>query len=341
MAAPVSLVGNEVVVATSIGLSIGDYADPEHMLRDADIAMYRAKNEGGARYAVFNDEMHERAMAALQSRIELRSAIEREEFELFYQAIVDTTTDRICGVEALLRWRHPERGLVMPSEFIGIAEETGSIVQLGSWVLHQACKHFSRWQQSLPTDRPFKYSLNVSSRQLDDSGFLADLRNALLQSGMQAHALELEITESVFVEKAERIGALFHALRALDVKIAFDDFGTGYSSLSYLERYPIDTLKIDQSFVQRLITGHANADIVRMIVELAHSLGMQVSAEGVEDVRQRDALRSYGCTTVQGYLYGRPIPFEEMDRLLLDDRVLRPVLQADSVGDEASSLVKS
>ena len=326
LAAPITLLSNEVVVAASIGLSIGEYTDPEHMLRDADIAMYRAKAEGGSGYAVFNDEMHEHAMAALQSRIELRTAIERQEFELFYQPMVDTGTDRICGVEALLRWQHPERGLVMPSEFIGIAEETGSIVQLGSWVLHEACRQFAQWQRMMPDDGTFKFSLNVSSRQLDDVNFLEDLRDALSSSGMPGRALELEITESVFVERAERIGALFQELRALDVKIAFDDFGTGYSSLSYLERYPIDTLKIDQSFVQRLVTGPANADIVRMIVELAQTLGMQVSAEGVENVRQRDALSRYGCKVVQGYLYGPPVCFAEMDALLQQNHSFRPSL---------------
>ncbi len=325
LATPTQIIGNEIVISASIGLSIGTYAEAEHMLRDADIAMYRAKKDGGARYAVFNDEMHQKAMMALQSRIELRAAIERREFVLYYQPLVDITTDRIRGVEALLRWQHPERGLVMPGEFIAIAEETGSILQLGSWVLHEACRQFAHWQRMMPEGDGLKYSLNVSSRQLDDPGFFGDLRSALQQSGIRPDELELEITESVFLERPERVSALFEALRALHLKIAFDDFGTGYSSLSYLERFHIDTLKIDRSFVQRLITGHANADIVRMIVELAVKLGMEVSAEGVEDLRQRDALASYGCKVVQGYLYGRPVPFEEMHAMLAGDRVLTPV----------------
>ena len=204
-------------------------------------------------------------------------------------------------------------------EFIGIAEETGLIVDLGSWVLHEVCRHFRLWTDTITLGPAFKVNINVSSRQLDDAGFLADLQSALQKYDINPQQIELEITESVFLKNAERIGALFNRIRALGVRIAFDDFGTGYSSLSYLERYPIDTLKIDQSFVQRLVTGHANADIVRMIVGLAQALGVAVSAEGVEDDRQRDALQKFGCNVVQGYLYSRPVPFEETVAILKRD----------------------
>ena len=313
----------EIITAVSMGISIGNYTDAEHILRDADVAMYRAKKEGGARFALFDDEMHESAKAALRTRVELRTAIEQNQMEVFYQPIVDTRTAKICAVEALVRWRHPERGLVPPMEFIGIAEETGLIVELGSWVLHEVCRHFRIWSDTLTLDPLFRVNVNVSSRQLEDAGFLADLQSALKTKRIEPNQLELEITESVFLKNADRVGALFNRIRSLGVRIAFDDFGTGYSSLSYLERYPIDTLKIDQSFVRRLVTGHANADIVRMIVGLAHALGVDVSAEGVEDGRQRDALQTYGCNVVQGYLYSRPVPFEQM-RMMLEQKPKRP-----------------
>ncbi len=316
---PVKLANMEVIAAVSMGISFGMYTDAEHILRDADLAMYRAKKEGGARYALFDEEMHASAKAALRTRMELRSAIEGRQLEVFYQPIVDTVNGGTCALEALVRWRHPERGLVPPLEFIGIAEETGLIVELGSWVLHEVCRHFRTWKNTLELPATFRVNVNVSSRQLEDPGFFEDLQSALELHDINPEQIELEITESVFLRNADRMGALLNRIRLLGVRIAFDDFGTGYSSLSYLERYPIDTLKIDQSFVQRLITGHANADIVRMIVGLAGALGVSVSAEGVEDVRQRDALRDFGCTVVQGYLYSRPVPFSEITSRLEED----------------------
>ena len=313
---PVALMDMEVSANASIGLCLGQYTDSEHMLRDADVAMYRAKREGGARYALFDDEMHENAKAALRTRLELRSAIENGELEVFYQPLIDALTQEIQAVEALVRWRHPERGLVPPLEFIGIAEETGLIIDLGLWVLREVCRHFALWRDAAAVGPDFRVNVNVSSRQLEDTDFYAELEGALAAFGMNPAQLELEITESVFLKNADRMGALFNRIRSLGVRIAFDDFGTGYSSLSYLERYPIDTLKIDQSFVKRLMTGQTNADIVRMIVGLAHALGVSVSAEGVEERRQRDALLEYGCTQVQGYLYSRPVPFADISRLL-------------------------
>ena len=316
LSAPIRLAGNEVTPRASIGLSMGAGTDSEHLLRAADTAMYRAKEDGGSGYALFNDEMHRSAMTALRIRTELREAVHLNQFEVHYQPLVHTGANRVCGLEALVRWRHPERGLVPPLEFIGIAEETGLIVQLGSWVLRQACMHLQSWKTNdcLPAD--FKVSVNVSTRQLEDDGFFDDLQAILDETGIAPEQLQLEITESVFLRNPEYMGALFRRIRARGVHIACDDFGTGYSSLSYLRLYPIDTLKIDQSFVRRLHKDQADADIIRMIIGLARALGMAVSAEGVEETRQQTLLSDLGCSVVQGYLYSRPIPFAETTRLL-------------------------
>ena len=316
LSAPARLAGNEITPRASIGLSLDAGADPEHLLRAADTAMYRAKEDGGSGYALFNDEMHRSAMAELKIRTELREAIHLNQFELHYQPLVDTAAQRVCGVEGLVRWRHPERGLVPPLDFISVAEETGLIVALGSWVLRQACQHLRSWTSNGSVAADFKVSVNVSTRQLEEPGFFDDLLALIAESEITPEQLQLEITESVFLRNPDRMGALFCQIRACGVHIACDDFGTGYSSLSYLQLYPIDTIKIDQSFVRRLHTGQADADIIRMIIGLARALGMAVSAEGVEEIRQRALLSDLGCSVVQGYLYSRPVPFTEITRLL-------------------------
>ena len=313
---PMRLANSVVTAAISLGISVGHYTNPEHILRDADIAMYRAKREGGSRYALFDEQMNESAKAALRTRVELRSAIEKRQFEVFYQPILHTLTGEICAAEALLRWRHPERGLVPPLEFIPIAEETGLIVELGHWVLHEVCRHLCLWATTGTLSPNFRVNVNVSSRQLEEAGFLASLEQAMAEHGVASNRLELEITESIFLKNPDRIGALFNRIRSLGVRIAFDDFGTGYSSLSYLERYPIDTLKLDQIFVKRLGIGHTNADICRMIIGVAEALDVAVSAEGVENTHQRDTLLALGCPIVQGYLYSRPVPFADFTAML-------------------------
>ena len=324
LSTPMRLANNEVISGASVGISIGHYTDPEHILRDADTAMYRAKEEGGNRYAVFNEAMHEEAMAALNIRLELGKAVEQRQFELHYQPLVDTKTQQICALEALVRWRHPQRGIVPPLDFIEIAEKTGLIVPLGSWILKEACRHLCIWKTSVPAIRNLRMSVNVSTRQLNDPSFFGDLELTLAESGIKPSELQLEITESVFVNNPERIGKLFRRIRRLGVQIACDDFGTGYSSLSYLQMYPIDTIKIDQSFVKGLDTKQADADIVHMIVSLAQALRMNVTAEGVESIAQQDMLREYGCTVVQGYFYSPPVSFEEMTSLLMQQIVKFP-----------------
>ncbi|GAC1306337.1 MAG: EAL domain-containing protein [Vulcanimicrobiaceae bacterium] len=316
--APFRLAGKEVVPSASIGISMldGHCEASAEALRDADTAMYRAKHDGGACYAVFVAEMQASAVAALHTRLELRSAFDRDEFVLYYQPLVEMTTRHIRGLEALVRWQHPSRGIVAPAEFIPLAEETGLIVPLGAWILRAACRQMQLWLESGRRSEALIVSVNVSSRQLCAPGFYEEVYAALAETGLDARRLQLEITESVFVEQAQRIGTLLARIRALGVRVAFDDFGTGYSSLSYLERYRIDTLKIDQSFVRHLIEGAANADIVRMIIGLARALEIDVTAEGVENHKQRDALIAYGCTIAQGYLYSRPIPAREIPALL-------------------------
>ena len=246
---------------------------------------------------------------------QLEAAIAMDEFELYYQPLIDLSDASIYGVEALIRWNHPVRGLLQPADFIHLAEETGAIVPLGSWVVRQACTDFRRMR---PSNNDLILSVNVSSRQLDEPEFLFDLCATLEQTGMPPQMLQLEVTESVFLHNSTRVGALFQSIRALGVKIAFDDFGTGYSSLSYLERYPVDMLKVDQSFIQRMSGGSVSTEIVEWIVRLARIVGTEVSAEGVENHQQAVTLQGIGCNIAQGFLYSQPVPFDCMLAMLQD-----------------------
>jgi diguanylate cyclase (GGDEF)-like protein/PAS domain S-box-containing protein len=308
---PISLASTPFQVASSIGVCAihPGYEEAELILRDADLAMYSAKRGGGGRWAVYGETMHERALTELQRKIQLRAAVDNQEFELHYQPLVELAEGSIYGVEALLRWNHPDRGLLFPGDFILLAEETGLIVPIGLWILYQACSDFAALRSAHNT--VFCLSVNVSPRQLDEPLFLNDLLAVLSGTGMNPSELQLEITESIFLRDAGRIGDLFEEIRSLGISIGFDDFGTGYSSLGYLERYPIDTLKIDQSFVQHMGQNTAKASIVKMIVQLAYDMGITVSAEGVETREQELLLRASGCTKVQGFLYGHAVPLAE------------------------------
>lgn len=303
-------------IAPSIGICHihAGYADAEEILRDADLAMYVAKRAGGGRWTIFGQEMHEEALTELQRKIQLRTAVGRQEFELFYQPLVDTLEGRITGVEALIRWRHPTKGLLSPYEFIGLAEDTGLIVPIGRWVMRQACLDVLYLNRTLGDE--LCLSVNVSSRQLEETEFFRELSTVLCTTGFTPSQLQLEITESVFLKDAKRIGSLFQQIRSLGVTIAFDDFGTGYSSLSYLEHYPIDRLKIDQSFVQNMSENAVRASIVKMIIQLAREIGLSVSAEGIETEEQATLLQACGCHLLQGYLYGKPLPLPEVAVLL-------------------------
>lgn len=304
---PFNLSGREVYTAASMGITFGslNYRRPEEMLRDADTAMYRAKAQGKACYKIFDSSMHSQAVALLQLETDLRRALDRQEFLLYYQPIVCLETGQIKGFEALVRWRHPDHGLVSPATFIPLAEETGLINSLGSWVLQDACQEASSWPQ--PDLPPLTVSINVSGKQLLQRNWIQQFEQILQNFQLPAGSIVLEITESMLVENAESMAERLQQLRNLGVHIYIDDFGTGYSSLSYLQTFPIDGLKIDRSFVNRLGTDEKNFEIIRTIVMMAHGLGIGVMAEGIETAAQLEQLKSLGCPLGQGYLFSKPL----------------------------------
>ena len=311
--------GYETFTTVSIGIALStpEYQLPEDFLRDADTAMYQAKSLGKARHVIFDKGMHARAVNLLQLETDLRRAIDRGEFFIEYQPIVELRSGRLTGFEALVRWQHPERGSVLPDRFIAVAEETGFIVPIGRWVLLQACLQMQRWNEKHSPATPLSISVNLSGRQFAHSNLLEQITEILEVTGLDPRLLKLEITESVVMESVESTAGTLEKLRALGVELSIDDFGTGYSSLSYLHRLPIDTLKIDRSFVSRMAENNENKEIVRTIIMLAKTLGMGVIAEGVETNEQAELLRELECQSVQGYLVSRPLDAESTDRLIL------------------------
>jgi len=323
LSAPCALDGREVFTSASVGIAMSatGYESPERVVQDADTAMYRAKSVGKARFEVFDEAMRERALTRLRLESDLRRAVEREQFELLYQPIVSLASGRVLGVEALARWRHPDRGLILPDEFIPLAEETGLIVPISDQVLREACRQMGSWIEHLPLDASFVVSVNVSGKQLAHGDFPARIAYALQATGLPPHRLKLELTESAIVENADSAAALLHQLRDMGVGIWLDDFGTGYSSFSHLHHFPIDTLKIDSSFVNKLDQWGAKPEITRTIVLLAHSLGMEAIAEGVETASQRERLRELGCDSVQGFLFSAPLTAQAAGELIAGARV--------------------
>jgi len=304
----VCLDGTEVFTSASIGIALSatgyDHADA--ILRDADTAMYRAKGNGKARHELFDPNMHTQAVAQLKLENDLRRALERDEFCLHYQPILSLADEKLSRFEALLRWQHPERGLVSPAEFIPVAEETGLILELGEWVLRQACRQMRHWQLQGLVNQSATVSVNLSCKQFVQAGLLEQVKEVLDETGLLAQCLELEITESVVMENADTACSTLRELRALGVRLSIDDFGTGYSSLSYLHRFPITTLKIDRSFIGHPSQNDFNCGIVGTIITLADNLGVQVVAEGVETAAQVAQLKALGCEFGQGYWFGRP-----------------------------------
>jgi EAL domain-containing protein (putative c-di-GMP-specific phosphodiesterase class I) len=318
---PFTLDKNSAFTTASIGIALSSsgYGRPEDILRDADTAMYRAKENGKARYEMFDKAMHARAVSRLQLEHDLRQAVEEKQFSIYYQPIVALETGRLSGFEALVRWNHPTRGLINPVDFIPAAEETGLIVPIGKWVLEEACAKVKQWQLESPSHRALSLSVNLSARQVAQHDILEQVTNALSQSKLNPHSLKLEITESVVMDNAEAATLIFKQLRAIGVQLSIDDFGTGYSSLSYLHRFPLNYLKIDRSFVSRMTSADDNSEIVRTIATLAHNLGMQVIAEGIETNEQFEQLKALGCEYGQGYLFSCPVAEPDAWNLLAKD----------------------
>ena len=316
---PFNLHGQLNFAAASIGIVCDDghYQQPEDILRDADIAMYQAKTHGKDRLELFTVTMREQAQTRLALENDLHYALERQEFEILYQPILSLASDRIVGFEALLRWHHPQRGLISPTEFIPIAEETGLILPIGQWVLLAACRQLYEWQTKFPRTPTLTMNVNISGRQFAAAGFLEQVDAVLQEVAIDPHTLRLEITEGVWLNSSERAIALFKALHDKGVQFHIDDFGTGYSSLAYLQNFPIQTIKIDHTFVSRMGDSRDNIEIVGAIITMAHDLGMDAVAEGIETVEQLDKLKRLGCNYGQGYLLSRPGSQEETEKLLL------------------------
>ncbi len=310
--APFDLAGQHFEIGVSIGITIapGDAADADLLLKNADLALYRAKSDDRGSYRFFEPEMDAHMQARRALEIDLRKAIEREEFEVYYQPLVDLKTEQISGFEALIRWNHPERGLVSPIDFVPFAEETGLIVPIGEWVLRQACKEAARWPDDIGV------AVNLSPAQFKTSTLFLVVSSALARSGFAANRLQLEITESILLTNSESTLAMLRQLRDLGVRIAMDDFGTGYSSLSYLQRFPFDKIKIDQSFVRDLSANPDSMAIVRAISALGKSLGMSTTGEGIETRADLDLLKREGCTEGQGYFFSKPRPAKDVHALL-------------------------
>jgi diguanylate cyclase (GGDEF)-like protein len=315
---PCDVNGRDVTTSASIGIALSThgYSEPEEVLRDSDIAMYRAKSLGRGRHEIFDSSMQERVMAQLKFEADFRRAVKNEEFCLHYQPIMSLKTNQITGFEALVRWQHPEYGLVLPAEFIPIAEETGLIAPLGHWVLQTACRQLRQWQDLSPRNASLSVNVNLSCKQFSQANLIERVKSVLAEAGLLASSLELEITESTVMENAKVAAGMIGQLRNLGVGVQIDDFGTGYSSLSYLHHFPVDVLKIDSSFVSRMTADVESPEIVGTIVQLAHSLGMEVTAEGVETADQLNQLHALACEYGQGYFFSEPVNVESATRLL-------------------------
>ncbi|HEX6367625.1 MAG TPA: EAL domain-containing protein [Longimicrobium sp.] len=308
--------GQEVFCGADVGVVIGGegHADAQQVLRDAEVAMARARQTGAPQ--LFTADLHAQSVAAMRLHGDLHYALDRGQLRVFYQPIVALEDGRVRGFEALVRWIHPERGLVSPADFVPVAEETGLIVPIGEWVLEQAAHQLTRWHARFPADPPLAMGINLSMRQFARPGLVEHVRAVLRSSGVDAAALKLEVTESIVMGDADGAIDALHALKALGVQLQVDDFGTGYSALSVLHRIPLDVLKIDRSFIVAMAGGSRHVAIVRAIIALAAALGLETTGEGVDDPAQAEQLRQMGCTYGQGYLWGRPMEAADAERLL-------------------------
>jgi diguanylate cyclase (GGDEF)-like protein len=317
--APIRVGDREIFTSASIGvvLSTADYSQAEDILQDADIALYRAKAQGRARYIVFDNAMREHVIRTLQLETELRRALERRELRVFYQPIVSLEHGRITGFEALLRWQHPERGLVLAGEFLPVAEETDIILPISQWILREVCQQLREWQQEFPSDPPLSVSVNMTSKYLAKPDLVQEITSQIQDTGIDPHCLRLEITETQIMQNPQAISNTLLELNSYGVQVSIDDFGTGYSSLSYLSNFRVQTLKIDYSFISKLKGEGRDSAIVRAVVGLGLNLGLDVVAEGVETPEQLEFLRTAQCQYAQGYYFCRPVDKDAAARLLL------------------------
>jgi len=317
LAIPFHVENHEIVITASVGIAVGRNSNvtPEDLLRDAEIAMYRAKHNGKARCEVFDNAMHDRALKRLQLETDMRRGIEQGEFLVYFQPIVSLQEGQVVGFEALSRWQRAQ-GIVMPGDFIPVADETGLIVSINRQLLPAACRQLRRWNDLFPSRLPFSLSVNISSREFAQIDLAAQIQQLLQESSMDPACLDLEITETIAMADAERSGTILAELKALGVHLDIDDFGTGYSSLSRLKSFPVDKLKIDRFFVSRMDSDPETHEIVRVIVTLAHTLGLKVVAEGVETQVQLNLLRDIGCELAQGYLFSKPVDHATMEKFL-------------------------
>jgi len=324
LAKPFEAAGRELFVSASLGIALypGDARDAETLLRNADLAMYRAKEVGRNNYQFYTAEMTARAIDNLSLENALRHALGRNELLLHYQPVVETGTGRVVSVEALARWRHPQRGLIPPDQFIPLAEETGLIAPIGAWTMRTACVQCCAWERSgCPA---LRMAVNLSARHFQEQDLAGAVLQMLHDTGLPPQRLDLEITESVLIQDADAAQAVLGALRDAGIRLTLDDFGTGYSSLSYLKRFPVDTIKIDRSFVCDIPADPDDAAIATAIIAMAHRLGIQVIAEGVETPEQYEFLRAEGCDFMQGYLFSPPEPAEELALLFKEQKLLLP-----------------
>ena len=309
--APYHLFGHHVDIGVSVGIALSgdETSDAGELIKQADLALYRAKEEGRGVFRFFEAEMNERLQARLRMERDLRKALSNGEFELYYQPVVGLDQNKITGVEALVRWHHPERGIVSPGEFIPLVEEIGLASPLGSWVINQACRDAANWPDEI------KVAVNVSAAQFRKPGLVNTVANALVRTGLEASRLEIEITETALLEDSETTIRILDQLRVLGVRIAMDDFGTGYASLSYLQKFPFDRIKIDRSFIDEINKDGNAGEIVKAVISLSKGLGMATTAEGIETREQFETVSAEGCTDIQGFLISRPRPRGEIEGL--------------------------
>ncbi|NEQ35442.1 MAG: EAL domain-containing protein [Okeania sp. SIO3I5] len=316
---PFYLENHEIFITASIGIVFADenIEQPSNLLRDADTAMYQAKKKGGDRYEIFDPSMHASAMNRLQLENDLRRAVKQEEFQVYYQPIVSCQTNQITGFEALIRWFHPEKSMISPGKFIPIAEDNNLIIPIGKWILRHACQQLYTWQQQQVVSPSLTISVNLSVKQFAQPDLIAEIDGILEETNLSSSNLKLEITESALMENAESAYSLLQKLRKRQIQLSIDDFGTGYSSLSYLHRFPVNTLKIDRSFINRMEQPQQGSDIVKAIISLAHNLDMDVIAEGVETSQQWEQLQKLNCDYGQGYFFSPPVSSDRIKEILI------------------------